>query len=92
MIIYKFTDTDAEIDNTINFDFIKSKFDKGHIFGKDNLLRFGRYLLLGYAYDFRQEMKKYLVKQYGSWNEYYAPNKTLLRRALYGRIEKIVEI
>lgn len=47
---------------------------------------------MGYCYDFRKELKKYVVKQYGNWYEYFAPNKTLLRKALCGRIEKIVEI
>ena len=92
MIIYKFTQTDAEIDKSIDFDFIKSKFDKGSIFGKEELLHYGRYLLSGYTYDFRGELKKYVVKQNGNWCEYFAPNKTLLRKALSGRIEKIVEI
>src|SRR5690606_16300867 len=43
--------------------------------------------IMAIAYDFRPFLKKILVKQYGSWQEYYAPNKTLLRNALYGRIE-----
>lgn len=35
-------------------------------------------------------LPKFLVKQYGSWQEYFAPNKTLLRKAIHGRIDQIV--
>ena len=58
----------------------------------DNLIRFGCYKLMGYQYDFRPFLKKYLYKQYGSWYEAYAPNKTLLRQVTYGRIEQIIEL
>lgn len=46
----------------------------------------------GYRYDAHRFLRRYVVKQYGSWNEYYAPNKTLLRRSLYGRIDRIFEL
>jgi hypothetical protein len=93
--IFKFSATATEtptktIDNPI--DFLKSKYTKGYIFGLDNLQRQGIYKLMGWAYDFRPLLKKYIVKQYGGWQEYYAPNKTLLRQTIYGRIDKIVEI
>jgi hypothetical protein len=58
----------------------------------DNLLRYGIYKLMGYAYDFKPYLKLYLYKQYGNWNESYAPNKTLLRQAIYGKIDKIIEL
>lgn len=48
--------------------------------------------LLGYRFDFKDVLKTFLVKQYDSWKEYKAPDKTSLRNALYGRIEKIVEL
>ena len=48
--------------------------------------------LMGYRFDFRDVLHKYLVNQYGQWNEYYAPDKTSLRNTLYGRINQIVEI
>jgi len=44
------------------------------------------------AFDFFDVLKKYLVKQYGQWAEYYAPDRTSLRKHLYGRIKQIVEI
>ena len=57
-----------------------------------NLIRYGHYKLMGYRYDFKPYLKKYLYKQYGDWREAYAPNKTLLRQVIGGRIEKIIEV
>jgi hypothetical protein len=48
--------------------------------------------LQGYRFDFADVLNKYIVNQYGSWSEYYAPDKTSLRAVLYGRINQIVEI
>ena len=48
--------------------------------------------LRGWRFDFLDVLKKYLVNQYGSWVEYYAPDRTSLRAYLYGRINQIVEI
>lgn len=57
----------------------------------DNLLKYGHYKLMGYVYDFKPYLKLYVYKQYGTWHEAYAPNKTLLRSVLGGRIDKIIE-
>lgn len=46
----------------------------------------------GWAFSFRNEMKTYLVKQYDSWQEYMAFDKTSLKTILYGKIQRIVEI
>ena len=48
--------------------------------------------VMGYRFDFFDVLKKYLVKQYGQWAEYYAPDRTSLRKHLYGRTKQIVEI
>lgn len=45
----------------------------------------------GYCFDFRQSVRYFIIKQYGQWSEYYAPDKTSLRKAIYGRIDRIVE-
>lgn len=74
------------------YEFLSSKFDGGYNFGTDELLSRGIYKLAGWIFDFRPYMKKFLVKQYDSWREYYAPNKTLLRKSIRGRINKIIEI
>jgi len=83
-------DARPTIENPLEF--VKNKFSGGYQFGKDNLLRYGTYKLLGYAYNFKPLLKKYLYKQYGQWTEAYAPNKTLLRKSVYGRIDKIIEL
>lgn len=48
--------------------------------------------VMGYRFDFFDVLKKYLVNQYGHWAEYYAPDRSSLRKYLYGRINQIVEI
>lgn len=48
--------------------------------------------VMGYRFDFFDVLKKYLVNQYGHWAEYYAPDRTSLRKYLYGCINQIVEI
>lgn len=48
--------------------------------------------LQGYRFDFSDVLHKYLVCQYGSWQEYHAPDKISLRATIYGRINQIVEI
>ena len=94
MIVYKFVNWEiGEQDKNINFDYIKQKYKTANSFcGLDNLLADGVYKLGGWAYDFRDELKKFLIKQYGVWREIYAPNKTLARKAIFGRIEQIIEI
>ena len=48
--------------------------------------------LSGYRFDFSDVIRKFLVNQYGHWNEYYAPDKTSLSTVLYGRVNQIVAI
>ncbi len=48
--------------------------------------------LMGWRFDFSDVLKKYLVNQYGRWDEHFAPDKTSLRATLYGRVDQIVEI
>ena len=47
--------------------------------------------LMGYRFDFMDVLKKYLVNQYGHWAEYYAPDRTSIRKYLGGHITQIVE-
>ena len=46
----------------------------------------------GWCFDFSDVLKTYVVKQYGSYQEYRAIDKTSLRTMLYGRIDKIMEV
>lgn len=48
--------------------------------------------LMGYRFGFEDVLKSYIVKQYGSWAEYNAPDKTSIRSIIYGRIDQIAEI
>ena len=48
--------------------------------------------LQGWRFDFSDVLRTYLVSQYGQWTEYKATDKTGLRRFLYGRIDRIVEL
>lgn len=48
--------------------------------------------LLDWRFDFSDVLKTFVVRQYGSWTEYQATDKTALRNTLHGRIEQIVEI
>lgn len=48
--------------------------------------------LSGYRFDFSEILKTYIVKQYGSYQEYRAVDKTSLRAMIYGRIDKIIDV
>jgi len=48
--------------------------------------------LLGYQFDFSDVLRKFIVKQYNTWYEYYAIDRTSLSAYLYGHIDQIVEI
>jgi hypothetical protein len=48
--------------------------------------------LMGYCFDFADILRTFIVKQYGSYQEYKAIDKTSLRAMIYGRINRIIEI
>ena len=48
--------------------------------------------LMGWCFDFSDILKTFIVKQYGSWTEYKAIDKTSLREMIIGRIDKIIEV
>jgi hypothetical protein len=72
-------------------DFLKRAYVRFYT-NNDNLIKYGVYKLMGYRYNFQPMLKKYLYKQYGNWNEAFAPNKTLLRSVIGGKIDKIIEL
>ena len=76
---------------TLTVDFLQDAYVRFYT-NNDNLIKYGYYKLMGYRYDFTPYLKKYLYKQYGQWTEAYAPNKTLLRRVIYGKIDRIIEL
>lgn len=72
--------------------FLAKEYANSFTFGFNNLSSSGIYRLGGRAYDFKPYLQKILVKQYDRWQEYYAPNKTTLRKCLYGRVQKMVYV
>lgn len=59
-----------------------------------NATQTGTYLAAGWTYDFRDELRLFLVKEkYYGWQEYYATNKTAIRKKLGSHnIIRIVEL
>ncbi len=73
--------------------FLKKKLHGSkHNFGVDNITKHGEYREMGFSYNFRQYLHKYLYKQYGDWEEIYALNKTNVRKLITGKIDKIIDI
>lgn len=50
------------------------------------------YKLMGFCAPFYKVFPKILVKQYDHWQEYYAPNKSTLRKVLYGHIQEMTYV
>lgn len=95
MYVYDFTGrAEEQHKRNITFEDVRHMYEtrKSWDCGMSDMLRYGIIKSMGWKYVFHDELKKFVVKQYGSWHEYFAPNKTLLRKALYGRVERIVQI
>jgi hypothetical protein len=89
---YAFVDhVDNTIQNEKHFNLSIIYSSTRHTF-LNNLQQYGYIKIMGYLYNAKPYLKKYIVNQYGSWQQYYAPNKTLLRKSIYGRIDKIVQV
>ena len=54
----------------------------------------GEYRVGGWEYDFRDDLRLFLVKEkYSGWSEYYATNKTAIRKKIGSHnIIRIVEL
>jgi len=61
-------------------------------FGVDNITKTGFYKEMGFQYNLRPYLQKFIYKQYGQWQEMYALNKTNLRKLVFGKVEKIISI
>lgn len=71
---------------------IKARYqDGGYQFGLDNLKSYGVYRLQGWNFNFRPYLKRFVYLQYGQWQECHAPNRTLLRKVVHGKIDQILE-
>jgi hypothetical protein len=83
-------------------DFDKSPYDLEYVINQyktggysdalQSLISSGCIMSGGWCFNFTMDLRHFVFKQYGQWSEGYAPNKTLLRKAVHGRIDKIVEI
>lgn len=74
-----------------NFDLV-NMFESGHHFSLSDVMNYGYIKIMGYLYNVSPFLRQYIVKtDYGIY-EYYAPNKTLLRKAMTGHIYYIKEI
>lgn len=71
-----------------------SREEKDWLAAKLSVGRCGRtaIALQGWMFSFYDYMNRYLVRRHGVWEVYYAPDRTSLRRALYGRIDELHEI
>lgn len=92
MRVYKFVNWEvAPKDDTITAEKVIKNYNR-NCSVVDSLLSSGIMKLGGWAYDIRDELKRFVIKQYGHWREIYAPNKTTARKCIYGRIDEIIEI
>lgn len=67
--------------------------EKQHIFDQTHNYK-GVYKLAGWAFDFTEFMKRFIVRTYDTWQTEYAFNKTNIRSNVYTRtgVQEIHEI
>ena len=95
VIGYPFVDTVDQDARPILIDpvgFLKNVFGSGYHSSLHTVRTTGFYKSMGYRYNLKSFLKQYLYKQYDGWFEVYAPNKTLLRKTITGKIIRIVEL
>ena len=71
---------------------LKGKYTKGCIFGLEDLKRTGFYRIDGWEFYFGAYLKQFIIRQWGSYEKQYAPNKTALRNSTFGRIDEIIAV
>lgn len=73
--------------------FVKEKLTGSRYgFGVSNIISDGVYKEMGYIYNLRPLLKRFIYRQYGHWSEIWALNKTNARHLISGRIEEIEEV
>ena len=94
MLKYAFTKTaDCTGDEFITNEWLINQYKSKNIsLYHDNLLNRGIYKRMGFIYDFKDILKKYVYKTNFGIYEGFAPNKTLLRKNIHTRIYYILEI
>ena len=94
MEYYKFNPKAPDIEKSpYDLEYVIDLYKKsGYSLNLQQLVSSGCIRLAGWCFNFTMDLRHFVFKQYGQWSEGYAPNKTLLRKAVHGRIDKIVEI
>ena len=91
--IYKFSETATETHGTPKtLDRLKEIYMEGAHTQIGNLLNDGVEKVMGWVYDYTDVLKRYYYTLNGHCYKAYAPNKTCLRKSIYGTISDIVEI
>jgi hypothetical protein len=94
---YPFVNHVKQVETEATFNLLNIFDHKGYHGSQHNAMNFGSIKIMGYLYDIKRYLKKYIIKteHYGIL-EYYAPNKTTLRKILsssgFGYIYYIKEI
>lgn len=74
------------------FEEVKNNYNDGYHLNFWNLFTHGIYRYAGWAFDFRDELKKFVVKtKDGDLYERWAPNRTLLRKCMHTRLAYILD-
>ena len=68
------------------------RYSSPHNFGVDDLLRNSSYRYLGFLFKFQMPTYLYQDTATHQWHQAYAPNKTALRKAVFGRISRIITL
>lgn len=92
MFVYKFSECASETAPEITMEQVLANYKSGTSITAHDLIFSGVIRRAGWCFDFRNDLRQYVYKQYGMWHEAYAPNKTLLRKNVGGRVERIVDI
>jgi len=95
MNIWKFnTEVPGDQPKSIpTLDDIKKWYYNGSWWSEPEFLRTAIYRAGGWAFSFRDELKKFIVKfADGDLKELWAPNRTLLRKAVHRRVKYILDI
>lgn len=71
--------------------FLKETLSNRFTFGAVEIMDSGVYRLLGFRYDLRPWLKRFVYKQYGRWQDIYAIDRTNLRKLVSGKIDKILD-
>jgi hypothetical protein len=68
-----------------------TRYEKDYI-TTSSFFHHGFYRLMGWSFNFKMHMKRYIVNVYGQWNEMYAFDKASVRYACGSGVSEIHEI